>query len=77
MKESITRIVSDIGGVKWMVYGVGRGYSSSGIDESPQFQLTMQGYNYEELERQADILKRKLLRHKRIKDVNIDKGAVS
>ena len=60
----------DWGGVEWSVYGVGRGFSNGRDNTLPSYRVVMKGYNYEELARQADILAQKLLKHKRIQQVN-------
>jgi multidrug efflux pump subunit AcrB len=60
----------DWGGVEWSVYGVGKGFSNRSGGEIPSFRVTMKGYNYEELERQAERMAEKLLLHKRIQKVN-------
>lgn len=60
----------DWGGVDWNVYGVGRAFSNSSGESIPNFKISMKGYNYEELEIQAQRLAAKLLEHKRIQKVN-------
>ena len=60
----------DWGGVEWDVYGVGRGFSNSSGNSLPNYRVAMKGYNYNELERQAHVLANKLLKHKRIQEVN-------
>ncbi len=60
----------DWGGVQWSIFGVGQGFSNASWDNLPSFRVEMMGYNYRELERQAEILARKLLEHKRIQQVN-------
>jgi len=70
-----SRLIShslDMGGAEWDIYGVGRGFSNSGNDEMPSFRVTMRGYNYNELERQANQFATKLEKHQRIQKVNID-----
>ncbi len=70
-----SRLISrslDWGGMEWNVYGVGQGFSNAGGDEIPGFRVNMKGYNYDELEKQANRLAEKLLEHERIENVNID-----
>lgn len=62
----------DWGGVKWVIYGVGDGFSNSGGDNLTSFRVEMRGYNYNELEKLAEIFAKKLLIHKRIQQVNIN-----
>lgn len=60
----------DWGGVEWSVYGVGRGFSNRTGEDIPNFRVIMKGYNYDELERQAEKLAGKLIKHRRIQKVN-------
>jgi multidrug efflux pump subunit AcrB len=60
----------DWGGVTWSIYGVGQGFSNYAGDNLPSFRVKMKGYNYAELEHQAEVLANKLLAHKRIQQVN-------
>ncbi|HRF33905.1 MAG TPA: efflux RND transporter permease subunit [Cyclobacteriaceae bacterium] len=60
----------DLGGAEWSIYGVGRGFSNSTGESLPNFRVEMRGYNYPELEKQADLLAKELLAHKRIQKVN-------
>ena len=62
---------TDWSGARWNIYGVGQGFYTGGGGEGiPSFQVTMKGYNYDELERQSEVLAEKLLKHKRIQEVN-------
>ncbi|MBX2894695.1 MAG: efflux RND transporter permease subunit, partial [Cyclobacteriaceae bacterium] len=60
----------DLGGAEWNIYGVGRGFSNSTGESLPNFKVEMRGYNYAELEKQANMLAAELLQHKRIQKVN-------
>lgn len=60
----------DWGGVDWRVYGVGRGFNNSSGDRLPSFRVKMKGYNYDELESQANVMANKLTSHERIQEVN-------
>ena len=65
----------DLGGINWNIYGVGKGFSNrTGVSEQVNYRVAMYGYNFDELYRQAQILKKKLLKHPRIKEVNIAGG---
>ena len=60
----------DLTGVSWSVTGVGRGFSIGGErGEYETFGIRMRGYNYDELDRQANFLADTLERHKRIQEV--------
>lgn len=61
----------DLGGVNWNIYGVGKGFSNqTGGGEMVNYKVAMFGYNYDELFRQAEELRKKLLKHPRIQEVN-------
>jgi multidrug efflux pump subunit AcrB len=67
---------TDWSGAQWNIYGVGQGfYTGGGSDQIPSFRVEMKGYNFDELERQADILAEKLKKHKRIPEVNTNERA--
>lgn len=58
------------GGINWHVYGVGLGFSQSvGVEESSNFSISIYGYNLDELIHQTDLLKKKLEKHPRVRDV--------
>ncbi|MCH7415116.1 efflux RND transporter permease subunit [Belliella sp. R4-6] len=62
---------TDWSGARWNIYGVGQGFYTGGGGEGiPSFNVTMKGYNFDELEKQSEILAEKLLKHKRIQEVN-------
>jgi multidrug efflux pump subunit AcrB len=68
-----SRLVSrslDWGGVDWIIYGIGQGFTNMGSGEIPAFQVLMKGYNYDELENQANKLAQKLLKNRRVKKIN-------
>jgi len=72
LKSLLTTKALEWGGVSWGIYGVGQGFSNTTMDEIPNFRVKMMGYNYDELERQAERLKTKLSPHKRVQKINID-----
>ena len=72
LKSQLIAQSLDWGGVEWDVYGVGEGFSNSTGENLPSFRVEMQGYNYDELEQQAQVLQQKLLAHKRIQEVDIN-----
>lgn len=62
---------TDWSGARWVITGVGQGfYTGAGGEGIPSFRVTLKGYNFDELERQAENLAEKLLQHKRIQEVN-------
>lgn len=75
MKSKMIQISTEMSGIDWDIYGVGQGFSQNVNDtESPTFNVKIQGYNYNELERQAHKLKTVLEKHPRIQEVNINKS---
>jgi multidrug efflux pump subunit AcrB len=75
LKNRMIALSTESSGVDWDIYGVGQGFSQHLNDNStPTFNVSMYGYNYLELERQAQILKTKLETHPRIKEVDINRS---
>jgi multidrug efflux pump subunit AcrB len=71
LKSKLSVKSTDWSGAYWNIYGVGQGFSTgSAGDGIPSFRVEMKGYNFDELERQAEVLGAKLLRHKRVPEVN-------
>ncbi len=75
LKNRMIALSTEMSGINWDIYGVGQGFSQN-LDENstPTFNVMMHGYNYNELERQANILKKRLETHPRIQEVNINKS---
>jgi multidrug efflux pump subunit AcrB len=75
LKNRMIAFSTEMSGISWDIYGVGQGFSQN-LDENstPTFNVMMYGYNYNELERQANILKKRLEVHPRIQEVNINKS---
>jgi multidrug efflux pump subunit AcrB len=60
----------DLTGVQWSIYGVGRGFSVGGErGDTPNFRIRMRGYNYDELDNQAEVLAEKLKTNPRVQQV--------
>ncbi|HSF55559.1 MAG TPA: efflux RND transporter permease subunit [Algoriphagus sp.] len=71
LKGKLSVKSTDWSGAQWNIYGVGQGFYTGGGGEGiPSFRVEMKGYNFDELERQADALAKKLKQHKRIPEVN-------
>ncbi|WP_035455037.1 efflux RND transporter permease subunit [Algoriphagus terrigena] len=67
---------TDWSGAQWNIFGVGQGfYTGGGSDQIPSFRVEMKGYNFDELERQAEVLAEKLKKHKRVPEVNTNERA--
>jgi len=72
LKSRLVARSLDWSGVQWNVYGVGQGFSNASGEGTPSFRVKMLGYNYDELERQAQRLKTLLEQHPRVQKVNTD-----
>ena len=71
LKGKLSVKSTDWSGAQWNIYGVGQGFYTGGGGEGiPSFRVEMKGYNFDELERQSEILAEKLRQHKRIPEVN-------
>ncbi|WNB18542.1 efflux RND transporter permease subunit [Marivirga arenosa] len=70
LKARLSSRSTNWSGVQWSVYGVGQGFSTGSSDRIPSFRVNLKGYNYFELENQADKLAAMLLKHPRIQEVN-------
>ena len=75
LKNRLISLSSEMSGISWDIYGVGNGFSQNINENStPTFNVEMRGYNYNELGRQANLLKQKLEVHPRIQEVNTNKS---
>ena len=76
LKNKLISLSSEMSGISWDIYGVGQGFSQN-INENttPTFDVEMRGYNYNELGKQANILKKLLEEHPRIQEVNTNKAS--
>ncbi|MBL0111162.1 MAG: efflux RND transporter permease subunit [Saprospiraceae bacterium] len=70
LKSRLTAKATDWSAVEWGIYGVGQGFSTYNNEQIPSFKVLMKGYNNEELEKQTEVIKTKLLQHPRIQKVN-------
>lgn len=71
LKGRLSMKSMDWSGVRWNISGVGKDFSVGTRGEGiPYFRVSMKGYNFDELDRQSEILAKKLLEHKRIQEVN-------
>ncbi len=75
LKNQMIALSTESSGVDWDIYGVGQGFSQHLNDNAtPTFNVSMYGYNYLELERQAHTLKTKLQTHPRVQEVDINRS---
>ncbi|MEP0712259.1 MAG: efflux RND transporter permease subunit [Algoriphagus sp.] len=76
LKGKLSVKSTDWSGAQWNVYGVGQGFYTGGSsDQIPSYRVKMMGYNFDELERQANVMAEKLLAHKRIQEVKTNERA--
>ena len=71
LKEEITSKAISLGGLDWSVYGVGRGFSNELNTGFKNSRIILEGYNYDELYRYAELLESKLSENDRVKDPEI------
>ena len=72
LKGEVIRKALSLGGGSWSVYGLeDRGFNNSVQENSGSYCVKMTGYNYDELEALAEQFRRKLLSHRRIKEVTV------
>lgn len=71
LKSQLESKVNSLGGMDWTVTGVGRGFSNALATMSKSQRIVLEGYNYDELYRYAELLQAKLLENNRIKEVEI------
>ena len=72
LKARLTARALDLGGMKWNIYGVGKGfYNGNRNSNRTNFRLKATGYNYDQLNAWADTLKQDLLDHPRIEYVEV------
>jgi len=71
LKNKLTARSIDLGGMSWRIYGVGKGFSlDATTNNSVDYKLVLYGYNYDELSKQVNRLKEKLLENPRIRKIN-------
>lgn len=70
LKSRLIQRSLEWGGVTWSIHGVGKGFSNVNYASLPGFEVMLTGYQYEKLEQIAEELAGKLLKHKRIQEVN-------
>ena len=73
LKANIISKAINLGGGSWNVYGLqGQGFSNDTRESAGSYHVKMYGYNYDELAHWGEVLKEKLLSHRRIKEVTIN-----
>ena len=73
LKANIISKAINLGGGGWNVYGLqDQGFSNDTRESAGSYHVKMYGYNYDELAHWGEVLKEKLLSHRRIKEVTIN-----
>lgn len=72
LKSNVVSRSLTIGGGSWSVYGLqDQGFSNDVRESAGSFRVKMYGYNYDELSQWAEVMKQRLLSHRRIKEVTV------
>ncbi|OIN59490.1 efflux RND transporter permease subunit [Arsenicibacter rosenii] len=75
LKNRAIMLSTDMSGIDWNIYGVGQGFSQQlNEEEVPSFNVELFGYNYQQLDEQANRLKGMLEKHPRIQEVNTNRS---
>ena len=72
LRARLTAFCLNIGGIDWLIYGVGRSFGTETGASTPRFRVRLSGYDKDELEKQAQRFADLLREHPRIKDVNTE-----
>ena len=72
LKNSLTALATDFGGVEWDIYGIGQGFDNASSGGRSDFFVQLEGYDQPGLDRYAARLERLLSQHPRVKDLNTD-----
>ena len=70
LKSQLVNQSLNWGGVKWNIYGVGKGFSNASNEDTPSFTLLMKGYNYDELDKLTTLFAEKLSTAQRVQKIN-------
>ncbi len=69
LKNRLIGMATHLGGARWSVFGVGKGFSNASGFGTPRYAVTVEGYNLEQLETLADQFATLLEEHPRVKEV--------
>ncbi len=72
LKSKVISKALELGGGSWSVYGVGDGFNNDVSERAGSNRIKLLGYNYDELQVQANAVRDSLLLNRRIKEVTID-----
>ena len=71
LKSELEHKAITLGSVDWHIFGVGQAFSNQTGQGSKTSNISLEGYNYEELYRYATLLQNKLLKMSRVRHVQI------
>lgn len=72
LKGELMYLAARTGNSSISVFGFGDGFSNSGFGGGNEISLELTGYNYEELQETAELLKRELEKNSRVRNVDIN-----
>lgn len=72
LKNELTAMAVNMGGAKWNIYGVGRGFSNGSGSSPPQFRIKMKGYNLTTLRQLAGEFATQLQTNPRVNDMDTE-----
>ncbi len=70
LRSRLIQFSLNFGGVKWNIYGVGKGFSNDAANMPPSYHVVFRGYNKEELQDLTERLAGKLEAHPRVQKIN-------
>ena len=72
LKSRIAALAFDLGAIDWTIYGVGKAvYTGTYSGGMPSYVISLKGYNYNQIRKQADRLSKIILQHPRVQEVFI------
>jgi len=71
LKGKLIAKANSLGGMDWSIYGVGKGFSNAVSIDYKDSRIYLFGYNYDQLYNFAEMLRAKLSKNKRVKDLAI------
>ena len=72
LKNNLTNLATDLGGIEWDIFGVGQGFSNSNRSSPIGFRVELKGYNKSGLDQYSARLNKLLVQHPRVQDVDTD-----
>ncbi len=70
LKNQIAAFAFDLGAIDWIIYGYGKSiYTGTGGASLPSYIVSLKGYNYQQILKEADTLSKIILQHPRVSKV--------